>query len=242
MNAPLEEQRALLDLQTVDSAVDRLNHRRGALPEEGKLAELRTALATIDQVTAERDGSLVIIRREQSRLEADVDSLNTKAAAEEARAAAGKVNSPKELTSIQAEVESLRRRVADLEDGLLERMQTRENLEGELAELSRRRAAVVEEQEQVTAARDAALADIDRELQAERERRTVTLPRVSKPLLDLYERIRSRSGGIGAAALSGDTCGGCRMRLSPVELKAVRQRPPEEIKRCEHCRRILVLQ
>jgi predicted nucleic acid-binding Zn-ribbon protein len=223
VRAPIEEQRALLDLQRVDSALDRLNHRRANLPEEAKLAELRTALAAIDQLSAERDGTLVTTRREQAKLEADVDGLNRKAEAEEARAAAGKVNSPRELSAIQTEVESLRRRVGTLEDSLLELMQTRENLEGELDQLAKRRDLVLAEQATVTSARDAAVTEIDGELAAEREARDALVPRV------------------GAAALAGETCQGCRMRLSPVELKAARQLPPEEIKRCEHCRRILVI-
>jgi predicted nucleic acid-binding Zn-ribbon protein len=241
VRAPLDEQRALLELQQVDSAIDRLTSRRANLPEEAKVAELRTALAAIEQLTAERDGTLVTTGREQSRFETDVDSLNRKAQAEEARAAAGKVNSPRELTAIQAEVESLRRRVGTLEDRLLELMEIREGLEGELAELARRGEAVGTELQQAIAARDAAVAEIDRELAAERDARTKLAPRVGAPLLDLYDKLRARSGGVGAAALSGDTCQGCRMRLSPVELKAMRQLPPDEVKRCEHCRRILVI-
>jgi predicted nucleic acid-binding Zn-ribbon protein len=30
--------------------------------------------------------------------------------------------------------------------------------------------------------------------------------------------------------------------ISPVELAAVRKQPPEQIKRCENCRRILVVE
>ena len=55
----------------------------------------------------------------------------------------------------------------------------------------------------------------------------------------------TRSGpgraGSGAAALVGNTCQGCRVSISPVELAAIRKLPPEEVKRCENCRRILVL-
>jgi hypothetical protein len=46
---------------------------------------------------------------------------------------------------------------------------------------------------------------------------------------------------MGAAALVGNTCQGCRVSISPVELAAVRKQPPEQIKRCENCRRILVV-
>ena len=49
-------------------------------------------------------------------------------------------------------------------------------------------------------------------------------------------------GGIGAAALVGNTCQGCRVSISPVELAAIRKLPPEEVKRCENCRRILVVE
>jgi predicted nucleic acid-binding Zn-ribbon protein len=46
---------------------------------------------------------------------------------------------------------------------------------------------------------------------------------------------------VGAAALVGDTCQGCRVSISPVELAAIRKLAPDTIKRCENCRRILVV-
>ena len=241
MQAPAEEQRALLELQVVDSAIDRLEHRRANLPEDARLAELRTARAAIDQLAAERDGTLVTTRREQERLEHEIDNLTRKADAEEARAAAGKVTSPKELTAIQAEVEALRRRVGTLEDELLERMETRETLEAELAELAERGKVADSERDEVTVARDAARAEIDRDLDTQRAARARIAPRVSAALGKLYDQIRARSGGVGAAALEGNACGGCRVSISPVELRKLRELPPEEVRRCENCRRILVL-
>ena len=46
---------------------------------------------------------------------------------------------------------------------------------------------------------------------------------------------------MGVAALVGNTCQGCRVSISPVELAAVRKQPAEQVKRCENCRRILVV-
>jgi predicted nucleic acid-binding Zn-ribbon protein len=241
MNAPLEEQRTLLELQRVDSTIDRLTHRRGSLPEDARLAELGTAVEAIDQLAAERDGNLVTTRREQERLEAEIELLSRKAAAEEARAAAGRVTSPKELTAIQAEVEGLRRRVGALEDELLERMETRETLEAELAELAGRRELADRERAEVTVARNAAVAEIDAQLAQERAAREVLTARIGAQLLDLYERVKARGDGVGAAALAGATCQACRVSISPVELNKLRKLPAEEIKRCEHCRRILVM-
>lgn len=242
MNAPLEQQRTLLELQERDSAIDRLLHRREHLPEHARLRELATNLAAIDQLRAERQGSLVTVRREQARLEGEIDMVTRRAASEEARAMAGKVTTPKELTAIQEEVAALKRRQADLEDALLERMELRETLERELAELDQRREAVVKEQAEVTRARDEALAAIDQELAVQRAAREELAPRVGEGLLALYDQLRARYNGVGAARLVGSTCQGCRVALSTVELNELRKLPPEAVKRCENCRRILVVE
>jgi predicted nucleic acid-binding Zn-ribbon protein len=241
MQAPVAEQRSLLELQGHDSVVDRLVHRRGSLPEDARLAELGQALAAIDQVTAERDGTLATVRREQARFEDEVDMVTRKARSEEERAVSGRVTSPKELTAIQEEVASLKRRQDVLEDQLLERMEQRETLEAELAELAGRREGILGEQAEVTKARDAALVEIDRELESERAAREAIAPGVGAELRALYDQLRARHGGVGAAALVGNTCQGCRVSISPVELAAIRKQPAEEVKRCENCRRILVV-
>jgi uncharacterized protein len=242
MRAPPAEQRTLLELQAHDSAIDRLNHRRGALPEDARLAELAKALATVDQLAAERDGSLATVRREQSRLEDEVDMVSRKARSEEERAVSGKVTSPKELTAIQEEVAALKRRQGVLEDELLERMEQRETLEAEQAELAARRERIAADEAEVTKARDAALVEIDRDLQAEGAAREALVPKVGEELRNLYDQVRAKQRGVGAAALVGNTCQGCRVSISALELAAIRKRPADEVKRCENCRRILVVE
>ena len=242
MDAPLDQQRTLLELQTHDSAIDRLNHRRTSLPEHARLEQLATNLAAIDQLVAERQGELATVSREQARFEDEIEMVRRKAESEEARAISGRVTSPKELTAIQEEVGALRRRQGALEDELLERMERRETLDAELAELSTRREGVTSDQAEVTKTRDAALDEIDHELEVQRAARALLEPKVGAELRKLYEQIRTRQGGVGAGALRGDTCQGCRTSLSRVELNAMRALPPERIKRCEHCRRILVIE
>ena len=241
MQAPIAEQHALLQLQAHDSAIDRLEHRRASLPEDARLAELGDALAAVGQLTAEREGTLATVQRSQVRLEHEIDAITAKAEAEEARAVSGRVTSPKELTAIQEEVAGLKRRQSTLEDELLELMEQRETLESELAELATRRDGFTAEQAEVTKARDTALVEIDRELDGERTAREAVVPGVGEQLRALYDQVRARQGGIGAAALVGNTCQGCRVSISPVELAALRKLPPTEIKRCENCRRILVV-
>jgi uncharacterized protein len=242
LDAPLEDQRALLELQRHDSTIDRLTARRTSLPEDVRLAELASDLAGVDQLAAERRGSLATLRREQARLEDAIDMVTRKARSEEDRAASGRVTSPKELTAIQDEVAALKRRQSTLEDDLLERMEQRESIEAEIAELSARHEAMAAEQADATEAREAALVEINRELAAEQAARAVVASRVNGELQALYDQIRKRQGGVGAAALVGATCQACRVSISPVELAAIRRLPAETVKRCENCRRILVVE
>ena len=59
-------------------------------------------------------------------------------------------------------------------------------------------------------------------------------------LLDLYEKLRASSGGIGAAALHRGRCEGCHLQLNTTDLNNLRDAPPDDVVRCEECRRILV--
>jgi hypothetical protein len=100
----LEDQRALLELQRHDSAVDRLNARRSSLPEDACPAELPSGLAAVDQLAAERRGSLATLQRDQARPEDEIDMLIRKARSEEDRAASGKVTSSRELKGVRIEL------------------------------------------------------------------------------------------------------------------------------------------
>ncbi|MGH8861615.1 MAG: C4-type zinc ribbon domain-containing protein, partial [Jatrophihabitantaceae bacterium] len=55
-----------------------------------------------------------------------------------------------------------------------------------------------------------------------------------------YELAREHGGGVGAAMLHQRRCEGCRIELSGSELSAVRSAAPDEVVRCDNCRRILV--
>ena len=146
----------------------------------------------------------------------------------------------KELESLQHEVETLTRRQSDLEDTELEVMEQREDADS-------RAAAVRAETERVTAARseaeqarDKSIAEIDAETAADTEARAALAAGLPADLLALYEKVRAASGGVGAAMMRQRRCEGCRLELMGAELRAAQAAPPDEVMRCENCRRILV--
>ena len=93
---------------------------------------------------------------------------------------------------------------------------------------------------ELTAARDAAFAEIDDAMSARTRERAAVASELPADLLALYERAREHGGGVGAAMLRQRRCEGCRIELSGSELSAVRNAAPDDVVRCENCRRILV--
>lgn len=240
LNAALTDQWRLLDLQALDSRVDQLAHRRRTLPEHAAIAELvsrRDQVRDLLVAVQTEDGD---IGREQTKAEADVEQVVSRAARDQQRLDAGRVGSPKELEALQHEIASLARRQAELEDTVLEIMERRESVQARAAELAAERDTVATRLAELESARDSALGEIDEEtakLGAERASLAGALP---ADLVALYEKIRAQSDGVGAAALRRGRCEGCRIELSTTDLSDVKSKPDDAVIRCEDCRRILV--
>lgn len=180
------------------------------------------------------------LTREQSKAERDVEQVRARRERDEQRLQAGQVASPKDLENLQHEIESLTWRQSDLEDVQLEIMERLEAATAEHDELRQKLSEVESRLEATERTRDEAYAAIDAEAENVRRDRAEAAADVTDELLALYEKIRSQQGGIGAAALRQRRCEGCRMELDTSYLLKVAAAPPDEVLRCEECRRILV--
>jgi uncharacterized protein len=230
----------LLDLQALDSSIDRLDHRRRTLPELAKIDELTASLREVGDALVVAQTLDSDLAREQRKAEADVDQVATRSDRDQKRLDDGQVSSPRELENLQSEIASLARRRSDLEDIVLDIMEKREAAQADIALSSGARDSLTAELEAATASRDAAFASIDTETVATRAARAAVVPDVGPELLALYEKIRAGSDGVGAAALHRGRCEGCHLTLSPSDIGQFRAAAPDAVLRCEECRRILV--
>jgi len=229
----------LLELQRIDSAIDLVNHRQRHLPEQAELDALTEALAVIDRAAGEQQLKADDAAARQNKLDREVESVAAKVAAEEAKLYSGNVGSPRELSSIQAEIESLKRRRSTMEDLDLEVMEEREGFETELKKLKEEADRLNSSIAQVTEKRDAALAEIEKELSKLEQQRSAWVQRFDQELLGFYDGLRSSKSGIGAAALTDGACQGCHMKLPAQEVSRIRR--SEGLVRCVACGRILVV-
>jgi uncharacterized protein len=239
VKASPQAQLKLLELADLDAELGRLDHRRRTLPEsqeyeraQARDAELRDELATLEAQQSD-------MSRDQAKAERDVDQVRSRIERDRARLDAGLVSSPKDLENLQSEIVSLERRQSDLEEVVLEVMER-------LEDVSRRRTAVADEQamltgqlEEISARRDAALAEISEQSGKASDTRAGVAAEIPADLLGLYDRLRAQHT-VGAAALNRGRCEGCHLSLNNVELGRIRAAPPDEVLRCEECRRILV--
>jgi predicted nucleic acid-binding Zn-ribbon protein len=235
----MDPARPLLDMQEIDTAIDRLTARMRAL-ETGEgaanaLAEANEAERMMGEIRLRLDE----LSRDQMRFEHEIDSMSQKSAAEERRLYDGSVANARELDSITHEVDNLKKRRTDREDELLALMEIREELEAQERDAGVRSEAL---RARVAEVGSAAADELDRlkaEIEEHSEARAALAGTVDAEYLELYEDLRPQKKGVAAVALIDGVCQGCHEQLSSVYVDRLKR--VEGPKRCEHCRRILVI-
>lgn len=240
MKADPSAQVRLLDLQDLDARADQLRHQRRTLPELSRLAELTEARAKADGQAQDARIAVDDLTLEQRKVDADVESVKARRERDQQRMDQGLVSNPKDLQRMQEEMVSLSRRISSLEDDEIEVMERLEEAQHGLDALTRELADLDAQIAEVTASRDARLAEIDQALSALDADRGPVTAELPDDLVALYSRLRESKGGVGAALLRARRCEGCNLDLDHAELAAIRQAPADEVIRCDDCSRILV--
>lgn len=238
MKADPRAQLRLLDLQAIDTRLTQIEHARTHLPELAELADLGHKAGLLDDQLVRARTELDDIQREITKAESDVQQVRDRAARNRSRLDAG-TGTAKDLQALQHELESLARRQDELEETQLEIMERAESAESDVRELERGRAELGGRIADLEASRDARFAELDAEAAGFVAPRAEAVGDVGPDLMRLYDQIRE-TRGTGAAALSRRQCGGCQLELNAVELDHIRSAAPDDVIRCEECRRILV--
>lgn len=231
-------QRRLLDLAGIDTALAQLAHRRRTLPERAELDALARELSALEDERARAQVAIDDLDRDIDRLEQDVDQVRARKRKDEDRLAAG-VGPARELEALQHELASLNRRQGDLEDAELELMEQRETAQGVLTGIEKRITEAREKRDAVEQRRDDSLNEITKEEEFKRGARQPLAADLPGELVTLYDKIRAESG-LGAALLTAGRCGGCRLELSGADRARIRAADPDDVVRCEECRRIMI--
>jgi predicted nucleic acid-binding Zn-ribbon protein len=224
----------LFQLQQLDLELDRLTTEYQAimnsLQGNAKLHKLRS-----DYEIAQEEWQSSL--QTQKDAEWTLEDLNHRLQQQEQRLYNGSVTHPKELQSLQQEVQRLRAQQNRQEEHLLEVIDTTESLQ-EIAQQKltgfQQMQDHWQEESTVLTARGEQIKEQQRQLVAKREHIVANL---NGDLVKRYETMRRTKQGRAVSKVEQNSCQWCRVILTPSELQHVRI--SSELQTCTNCGRIL---
>ncbi|GAB77278.1 hypothetical protein SAMN05421595_1097 [Austwickia chelonae] len=238
MKADHAHQMRLLDLQALDTRLAQIAHRRAHLPEQQILDVASAEKTSADSDLVRARMQQTDVQRDVTKAEDDVQLVRDRAARNQARLNSG-IGSPKELQSLQHELDSLSRRQDVLEEEQLEIMERAEAVDLMVASLEAEAARFEQSVREARRVRDAALSVLSTEADELELKRAEIVPSVDESLMKLYEKVRAQTG-MGAAAVVHRRCEGCRLELLGADIARVAAAAADDVIRCEECGRIMV--
>ena len=227
--------KALYQLQSMLSEIDKIKTLRGELPLEvqdleDEVAGLSTRIEKIQNEIAELKSNVTTKR---------IEIETAKASIEKYKAQQENVRNNREYDVLSKEIE-----FQSLEVELCEK-RIRESLAAEKAknEEIERSTEALEEREKDLEAKKTELEEIVSETKQEeerlREKAKVLETTIEPRLLQAFKRIRKNSrNGLGVVYVQRDACGGCFNKIPPQKQLDIRSR--KKIIVCEYCGRIMV--
>lgn len=235
----MTEGETLLALMEQDLAIARAVKALDELPEKAAILQLRHRLKEIEGVAEKARAYVQRANAMVAKSADEVEMVQAKIDAEQAKVLSGQVTDPKELRNLTREIDALSRRKDQLEReelGLMEKAESgeaqRAKVDAALEEGRAKEADLIERYK----SRGGEIQTETARLRAERDAIARTL---EGSVLARYERLREAKKGVAVGALKGALCTACRTEIPAGEVQALRAGP--EVAECPNCKRMLVI-
>jgi uncharacterized protein len=225
---------ALYQLQQLDLELERF------VGEQQAIASALQGNSNLQKLRKESDIAQQQLRQGlQAQKEAEWanEDLNRRLSVQEHRLYSGAVTNPKELQSLQQEVQRLRAQQSRQEEVTLEMMDAAESLQ----EVARHKAEALQQAEDAWVQESATMVTRRDQLEVRRQeteaKRKQLAASIDAALLSRYEALRRTKQGRAISKVEQNSCQWCRVILTPSELQHVRM--SAELQTCGNCGRIL---
>ncbi len=224
----------LYRLQKVDSRISQ---------SEGRLAEIQKALennlevrnATEQLQSAESD--LSAAQRTLQKFETEAKDQQVKIQQAEASLYGGNIHNPKELQDLQADVASLKKQLAALEERQLEAMlrvdETKTAVQNAQLHSQMSQTRFNDQHQHLIEEQSLLMPD----LETLRSERQAVVSSIASDLLKAYETLRQQRRGLAVAEVSDNACGACGTTLTAALQQSARY--ATDLVHCPSCGRIL---
>jgi uncharacterized protein len=224
----------LFQLQQVDLEMDRLTAELQSvmLTLQGN-ADLKRLRAEYKAAQQHLQGGL----QAQKEAEWALEDINHRLKVQEERLFSGGVNNPKELQSLQHEVQRLRGQQSHQEEVTLEVLDVADTLQ----EMAQRKYVALKQAEEAWEKEAASLVvrrdQLEVKQQGLQKKRKELTSGFEQEILLRYETLRRTKQGRAISKVEQNSCQWCRVILTPSELQHVRI--SQELQACTNCGRIL---
>jgi predicted nucleic acid-binding Zn-ribbon protein len=224
----------LYELQEVDLELESRGQALGQVVAQ--LGESQVVLSARAGLASENK-RLKELGHKQHSLEWEIDDVTTKIAKAEEELYSGRTKNPKELANLQHEIEMLKAKRSELEDGAIEVMEQVEAATAGVGAMGRELETLEAEwradQEKLTAEKER----LEAELVGLKQKREAVSSQVDSEVIVFYGELKKQKGTAVARVEQG-VCRGCRLSLSNAELQRARG---GSLMQCSSCGRILFL-
>jgi len=231
------ELKALCELQTIDLALAKAQKQKASL-DDGTSRKL--LVDDTRQKVEQAEKSLHEATTELHDKELNLKTIETKQKQFKDKMYGGTVSNPKELESMEKEVEMLDRQKGKLEERILELYDIVESRKSDLANaqasLKQWEANLAGHLEK--ARQDAAT--LTARIQELTKAREQALPGLNPALVKRYESMRQRSGGVVVSKVEAENCSACHTQIITGLMRELQA--DKTISTCENCGRLLYLE
>jgi predicted nucleic acid-binding Zn-ribbon protein len=226
--------RQLYELQEIDVEIEHtrqtIDHNTAQLGRREALDDAQSKLE-IEQKTLEE------LKHQRREAEAELDDVVSKIKTAEDQLYGGKINNPKELSSLQHEVNTLKEISDQLETKALEVIESVENAEKNIAAMNTDFRKLEAEWRQQQKQLNNDIEQLNKTLGNLTEKRNNLVTQIEPSSVTLYEKVREQKKQAVAKVEQG-ICRACRISLSASLLQKARSGQPVL---CGTCGRILYI-
>ncbi len=240
-----------LEVTNKDSSLDRLELLKRLQSIDNNIQELEgkksTILSRVDESGNKIEEAKTHLEKKHEesinfQKEIDRKSLDLKCLEEDIQKSRDKllqINNNKEYSAVLSEIGGREADKSLLEDGILAMMAEMEGMTTEEGGLAKELQRQDKEHSELKVAVEDELAVIDKNIEETKAVWEETARQIDKESLDMYKRLIEKDGE-AVVVVSGQSCGGCYMQLTPQTFNLVLRK--QELIPCLNCGKILCLQ
>jgi predicted nucleic acid-binding Zn-ribbon protein len=236
LKATANEQHSLLQLAAHEFELAKINSMIRAIESGVELEALRTEARDASEAFLQAQNEVDNLGVEIERLATDLALVETRLSRDKERLRT--LGSPREAAAVESEIASLEARKSSLETAELELLETRSEVELRITDTSSQRAELAKRINDLEAQLGVEIAKLKATGSTIEQQIRQVRSAIGEELLNAFDRKSTRALAVGK--VTEQSCGACRLMLTPTAYSTILSAPADELATCPNCDAFLV--